>query len=172
MNMQIQEFSGAERDALPAFDRSFRVERRLRLQLKDGILAPESVLVETSYEKRYPEPLLSGCTTFVAIRARQAMGRIDLSRHWTGFASIEDLAVTTSDRRTGVGYGLVRRAQQWSVTSGLAGLRVETQDVNVAACALYARCDFRLAGVDFDLYAATPGCAGEVALFWYWHGPA
>jgi GNAT superfamily N-acetyltransferase len=170
MTIDIREVSGPERDALPALDRRFRVERRLRLTLRDGALAYEAAPVEP-YNKLYPEPSLTGCTTFVAKAGQQVAGRIDLSRHWTGFASIEDLVVAPADRGKGVGFALVRRAQQWVVAAGLAGLRTETQDVNVTACSLYARCDFRLSGFDADLYGATADSAGEIALFWYWRPP-
>ena len=170
MTIQIWEVSGPERDALPALERRFRVERRLRLTMRDGALAYEAAAVEP-YKKLYPEPSLSGCTTFVAKTGQQVVGRIDLSRHWTGFASIDDLVVAPADRGKGVGYALVRRAQQWVVAAGLAGLRTETQDVNVTACSLYARCDFRLSGFDVDLYGASADSAGEIALFWYWRPP-
>lgn len=167
MTIEIQEVSGAERDALPVLERRFRVERRLRLTMRDGALAYEATPVEP-YDKRYPEPSLGGCTTFAATIEGRVTGRIDLRRHWTGFASIEDLVVAPAERGNGVGYALVRRAQQWAVAAGFAGLRTETQDVNVTACSLYARCDFRLSGFDADLYGATANSAGETALFWYW----
>jgi streptothricin acetyltransferase len=171
VTIQIQQVSSSERDALPVLDRSFRVDSRLRLTLSDGSLRYEAVTVAPC-DKRYPEPAPGDCTTFVASASGRIVGRIDLSRHWTGFASIDDLVVAPAARRGAVGSMLVRHAQRWSIASGLAGLRAETQDVNVAACALYARCDFRLAGFDTDLYRAAPNGAGEVALFWYWHRPA
>lgn len=170
MTIQIREVSGPEREALPALERRFRVERRLRLTMRDGALDYEAAAVEP-YDKHYPEPSLGGCTTFVATIGRRVVGRIDLSRHWTGFASIEDLVVAPADRGKGVGFALVRGAQQWAVAAGIAGLRTETQDVNVAACSLYARCLFRLSGFDADLYGATADSAGEIALFWYWRPP-
>jgi GNAT superfamily N-acetyltransferase len=170
MTIEIREVSGAERDGLPALERRFRVERRLRLTMRDVALAYEATPVEP-FDKRYPEPSLGGCTTFAATIEGQVAGRIDLSRHWTGFASIEDLVVAPADRGKGVGYALVRRAQQWAVAAGLVGLRTETQDVSVTACSLYARCDFRLSGFDADLYGATADSAGEIALFWYWRPP-
>lgn len=167
MTIEVREVSGPERDALPALERRFRVERRLRLTMSDGALAYEAAAI-TPYDKHYPEPSLSGCTTFVAKSGGQVVGRIDLIRHWTGFASTEDLVVAPAHRGKGVGFALLRRAQQRAVGAGVAGLRAETQDVNVTACSLYARCDFRLAGLDVELYGASTDSAGEIALFWYW----
>jgi GNAT superfamily N-acetyltransferase len=171
VTVQIQQVSGSERDALPLLDRSFRVESRLRLTLSGNKLRYEVATI-TPYDKQYPEPAPGAWTTFVASASGQIVGRIDVSRHWTGFGSIEDLVVAPSERRRAVGRMLVGRAQQWAVACSLAGLRAETQDVNVAACALYARCKFRLSGFDIDLYRAADDGGGEIALFWYWHRSA
>jgi ribosomal protein S18 acetylase RimI-like enzyme len=171
VTIQIQQVSGSERDSLPVLDRSFRVDSKLRLTLNDGPLRYDVTAI-APYDKQYPLPAPGAWTTFVASASRQIVGRIDVSRHWTGFGSIEDLVVAPSNRRQAVGSMLVGRAQQWAVASRLAGLRAETQDINEAACALYARCDFRLAGFDVDLYASAADSAGEVALFWYWHRSA
>jgi streptothricin acetyltransferase len=59
------------------------------------------------------------------------------------------------------------QAEAWARDRSQAGIRLETQDTNVAACRLYERCGFVLGGFDRHLYAALPGSAGETALFWY-----
>jgi ribosomal protein S18 acetylase RimI-like enzyme len=171
VTIRILQVAGRQRNSLPALDRGFRVERRLKLCMSDGVLSHEAVAV-SPFDKRYPEPSLRLCTTFISRAGDDLVGRIDVGRHWTGFASIDDLVVAPAHRGRGVGSALVRRAQQWAVASGLAGLRAETQDVNVAACSLYARLGFCLSGFDIDLYRAAGHGAGEIALFWYWHRPA
>ena len=50
---------------------------------------------------------------------------------------------------------------------GFPGLMLETQDNNVAACRLYARCGFELRGFDTHLYKALDPSSDEIALYWY-----
>ena len=44
---------------------------------------------------------------------------------------------------------------------------LETQNINVAACRLYASCGFVLAGFDGCLYRGVMPGTRENALFWY-----
>ncbi|WUR15985.1 GNAT family N-acetyltransferase [[Empedobacter] haloabium] len=95
------------------------------------------------------------------------LGYVLVSRDWTGFALIDDLAVDRSQRGLGIGQALMDAARDWARAAGLAGLRLETQSTNVAACRFYARLGMRLGGADRLLYAGFPDLAHETALFWY-----
>jgi RimJ/RimL family protein N-acetyltransferase len=44
---------------------------------------------------------------------------------------------------------------------------LETQDNNVPACRLYARCGFQLRGFDTHLYKGDDPSTDEIALYWY-----
>lgn len=59
-------------------------------------------------------------------------GRSDTAALW-------DLRVAPSARRTGVGMQLLRHAADWSAGRGFRFLGIETMNVNVPACRLYAK---------------------------------
>ncbi|MEM1212132.1 MAG: GNAT family N-acetyltransferase [Planctomycetota bacterium] len=83
-------------------------------------------------------------------------GREDLGVLW-------DLRVEPTARGRGVGSRLFRAAEAWAVERGCVELRVETQDINVRACRLYARQGCRLMSVEPGAYAA---CPDETRLIW------
>lgn len=148
------------------------VESELILNLRGGTLGYEVVAVEP-YKKTYPqresEDESKGAgVSFLAHSGSQIVGRIDLSRSWNDFAYVNHILVEPAFRRAGVGTALMRQAIEWSQAERLAGVMLETQNNNVAACKLYERCGFRLSGFDRDLYRGRDPDTREVALFWYW----
>jgi ribosomal protein S18 acetylase RimI-like enzyme len=171
--MRIESVTPIERDCLAAVDRSFFVESRLAVSARCGNLTYEVDAVSQPYVKTYPPaacPSANATTvTFVARQGTRLLGRIDVSPHWTGFASVHDLAVDAGARRRGVGSALIDTVQHWATKEAFPGIAVETQDNNVGACTLYEKSGFRLAGFDTLLYSATSEFVAEVALFWYWH---
>jgi GNAT superfamily N-acetyltransferase len=84
-------------------------------------------------------------------------GRSDLAVLW-------DLRVSPEARGKGVGLALLRAAESWARAKGCRQLKVETQNVNVAACKFYARQGFVLRAVDRFAYAGLPQ---EIQLLWY-----
>ena len=151
----------------------FLVESELILKLSGGCRGYEVVAV-APYEKIYPpgEPV-GGNTTpgvrFLVHSGSRIAGQIVICRNWNGFAYIKHLAVEPAFRRSGVGFALVQQAIEWSQAERLAGVMLETQNNNVAACKLYERCGFQWRGFDQDLYRGRNSEAREIALFWYWH---
>ena len=83
-------------------------------------------------------------------------GRNDLAVLW-------DLRVAPGLRRRGVGRALFEAALRWSVRHGCRELKVETQNINVAACRFYAAQGCRLLEVDADAY---PDLPGETRFIW------
>ena len=83
-------------------------------------------------------------------------GRDDLLVLW-------DLRVAPGARREGVGTALFRAAEAWGVAQGCRELKVETQNVNVAACRLYRRNGCTLAQATAWAY---PELRDEVQLIW------
>jgi GNAT superfamily N-acetyltransferase len=79
-------------------------------------------------------------------------------------AVLWDLRVHPGFRRQGIGRALVRAAEGVARRAGRAWLAVETQDVNVPACRLYAACGFELGDVDRHAYDNLPD---ETRLVWY-----
>jgi GNAT superfamily N-acetyltransferase len=81
-------------------------------------------------------------------------------------AGLWDIRVRPDRRRTGVGSQLLLHAAGWAKKKGCTQLRVECQNVNVAACRFYAN-HCILGGVERYGYAACPDVAHEAMFLWY-----
>ena len=84
-------------------------------------------------------------------------GRGDLAVLW-------DIRVAPSSRRHGVGTALFGTAVTWASDAGARQLKVETQNINVAACRFYARNGCILRAVRPGVYPEFPA---EIQLLWY-----
>jgi GNAT superfamily N-acetyltransferase len=84
-------------------------------------------------------------------------GRSDVALLW-------DLRVAPSARRRGVGSALFRAAARWASAQRCRQLRVETQNINVAACRFYAQRGCILQGVHRGIYQELPD---EIQLLWH-----
>lgn len=169
------------RQLADSLDGSFIVDARLCLHATADRIG-YTIEAVAPYRKRYADDDATGAAPRIAdsylqndddtaaylvmVRGRAA-GLLLLSRGWNGFALIEQIEVDRAQRRRGLGTLLLAQAEHWAREHGLAGLRLETQDVNVAACELYARNGFVLGGFDRCLYAAIPAHRAETALYWY-----
>lgn len=90
--------------------------------------------------------------------------QIDLLRDCPDCALVWDLRVAPDARRQGIGTALLEAVERRSRERGARSLRVETQDVNVAACRLYHRHGFRLERIAPGAYPELPN---EVQLLWH-----
>lgn len=88
---------------------------------------------------------------------------VHLLRDRTDLAVLWDLRVDRDARRLGAGAALFRASEAWARERGCSALEVETQQINVPACRLYARMGCSLAAVDRYAYAELPK---EVQLIW------
>jgi GNAT superfamily N-acetyltransferase len=84
-------------------------------------------------------------------------GRADLAVLW-------DLRVAPAWRGRGVGAALFRAAEGWALARGARWLKVETQNVNVAACLFYARQGCVLGAIHRFAY---PDLSEEAQLLWF-----
>ena len=84
-------------------------------------------------------------------------GRRDLALLW-------DIRVAPLARRRGVGSALFDAATTWARSRGCLQLKVETQNINVAACRFYAQRGCVLRAVHRDAYPELPD---EVQLLWF-----
>ena len=84
-------------------------------------------------------------------------GRDDLAVLW-------DIRVSPDTRGLGVGSALFRAVEAWAKARGCRHLKVETQNINVAACRFYARQGCVLTAVDRYAYPTLPE---EIQLLWY-----
>jgi GNAT superfamily N-acetyltransferase len=97
-----------------------------------------------------------------AIVARDCPG-FDMLEGRSDLAVLVDIRVTPPARGKGVGRGLLAAAESWVRERGCAEVKVETQDINVAACRFYLACGFALDEINEDAYG--PGF-DEVQLIW------
>lgn len=84
-------------------------------------------------------------------------GRTDLAVLW-------DIRVTSTWRGRGVGRRLFDAAVTWASARQCRELKIETQNINVAACRFYAAMGCVLRIVRRDAY---PACPGETQFLWY-----
>ena len=84
-------------------------------------------------------------------------GRRDIAVLW-------DLRIAREHRREGIGGRLVEAAIAWATQRDCRILKVETQNINVPACRLYARHGFVLGTVNKFAYPELPS---ETQLIWY-----
>jgi streptothricin acetyltransferase len=171
----IKEIDHYNRNDVNRCDGAFTVDSRLILTAENGVIQ-FTVISTPPYLKRYPLDEVDfaayinnpGKTVFLAYLDDQIAGQLRLSRYWNGYAYIEDIVVDSRFRRRGVGRELIQQAMQWAKDQQLAGVMLETQNNNVAACRLYERCGFELSGFDRRLYQGLHPGTDEIALYWYW----
>lgn len=84
-------------------------------------------------------------------------GRTDLAVLW-------DIRVAHQYRRRGVGSALFTAAEAWARARGCRELKIETQNVNVAACSFYARQGCLLKAARHGAYGQH---SDEIQLLWY-----
>ncbi len=172
--MIIRRLTADNQSDLNRCDNSFTVEAELALHATDGRITA-TVRDIPPHVKRY-DPEFHDAQAYIsqadhaawlAYVEGQLAGRVLVHENWNRFALIEDIAVNPPFRRQGVGRRLMACAIGWARERGLPGVMLETQNINVAACRLYASCGFVLSGFDGCLYRGVMPGTREVALFWY-----
>lgn len=96
----------------------------------------------------------------IAFRApdvRMLGGRDDVAVLW-------DIRVAPGQRGAGVGSALFHAVEGWTGARGGGWLKIETQNVNTAACRFYQKMGCTLGAIDRFAY---PGLPGEVQLLWW-----
>ncbi len=178
-------------DALTDYGRvsiAFQVEMRFRVDPMDdglgGLLLREEK-VEPPYLKDYDDHREEGPTRWAkrwdisnwgilsaydqdtrvggAVIACDTEG-VDMLEGRKDIAALWDIRVQPEVRGQGVGAKLFQRAVDWSKNKGCRLLKVETQNINVAACRFYLRQGCELGAVNRFAYHELPE---EVQLIWY-----
>jgi len=83
-------------------------------------------------------------------------GRDDLAVLW-------DIRVSPKCRRNGLGGQLIGAAITWAKSHGCRQFKIETQNINVPACRLYAKHGFKVSSINRHAYPKLPE---EVQLIW------
>ena len=173
MTITLRQMDATSIQQVDRFERNSRVTSHLVLHVQNNVITYSIVPVEP-YEKVLsidtedytsfidnPKKVIF----FADVNGKPA-GQIKMVPWWNKFAYIEELAVDTEFRGQGVGQALMKRASAWAKAQGFPGIMLETQDNNVPACKLYAKCGFVLGG--FDRYTFHNFLqVGEIALYWY-----
>ena len=84
----------------------------------------------------------------------------------TDTAALWDIRVAPSYRRGGIGMQLLRHAAEWSRKRGFTFLAIETMNVNVPACRLYAKAGAELSEVRRFGYEGCAQVAHESMIVW------
>ncbi len=155
-------------------DGTFTVDSRLVLYAENDVIRYTIVYVPP-YQKRYPAEEVEYAAylhqpdqaIFFALVDDQVAGQVIVRRNWNHYAFVGDITVDAGFRRKGVGRALLQHAVNWARDRQLAGVMLETQNNNVAACHLYESCGFKLAGFDRYLYQGLNPGTDEIALYWY-----
>ena len=155
-------------------DGAFTIDSRLVLHAANDVIRYTIVSVPP-YAKRYPAEELDYPTylyhpakaIFCAYADGQLAGQVIVRKFWNGYAYIDDIVVDVKFRRLGVGRALVQAVVTWAKDRQLAGVMLETQNNNIAACRLYESCGFQLGGFDRFLYHGLNPDTEEIALYWY-----
>lgn len=155
-------------------DGTFTVDSRLILRVENDIIR-YTVANISPFQKRYPFDKVDYTTyladptktIFFAYEGGQLAGQVILRENWNQYAYIEDVVVDIHFRKRGIGQALMKEAITWAKGKQLAGIMVETQNNNVAACRFYERCGFKLGGMDRFLYKGISKDVDEIALYWY-----
>ena len=92
---------------------------------------------------------------------------VDMLEGRTDLACLWDLRVRPEHRRRGIGARLLQRAVKWARAKGCRQLKIETQNINVAACRFYASQGAKLGVIDRHGYAGCPPVEHEAMLVWY-----
>ena len=88
---------------------------------------------------------------------RMLEGRDDVAVLW-------DIRVAPGQRGSGVGSALFRAAERWAGDRGCGWLKIETQNINAAACRFYQKMGCTLGGIERFAYPELPH---EVQLLWW-----
>lgn len=105
----------------------------------------------------------------VAQRQHSLAGYLAIASDWNRYGLITDIALDVAHRGSDAAALLMDAALAWAKQTKLAGLRLETQSTNIAACRFYEKYGFVLGGYDRFLYQGLHSGTPEVALFWYLH---
>jgi len=194
MNYYIEEISADRLDQYAQISIGFWVNSSLQVQPQEsglsGMLFVEEA-VTPPYFKDYDHQEAEGSPIlwpkqfdvsqwgfFLALRGETAVGGAAMAFQTAGVNMLEgrndlavlwDIRVKPEYRGQGVGAALFRHVLSWARARGVRQLKIETQNINLAACRFYAKMGCHLGMIHRYGYAAVPGCEHEVMLCWYFN---
>jgi GNAT superfamily N-acetyltransferase len=192
MALTIQQIASEQLPLYAQVSIAFEVTRVLRVEvLGDGFggLALAEQPVDPPYIKDYDREDPEGGPAdwprhfdtanwgiFLAMEDGRALGgatvawntaEVHMLEGRRNLAVLWDIRVHPEARGRGVGSALFRHATQWARERTCTQFKVETQNINVAACHFYRKQGCVLGAVHRFAYAGHPSVAHEVMLLWY-----
>ena len=151
----------------------FPIIGKILPKFSDGVWSYEEQLYETPSEIRFPDDKLDWSTyidssekiVLLAFHEDVCIGQIRLVKDCNRFAYIENIAVQSNFRKTGVGHLLLEAAETWAKEQSLIGLSLEAQNDNLIAYRFYVKEGFVLGGVDTLKQSANLQI--DITLYWY-----
>lgn len=187
MNIAVSEAPIGEVAQVAQIPIAFRVERICEVTPgadDSSVLSLTEHTVSAPYLKDYDAIACEGPTQWAKyfdltnwglIRASvgaRLVGSVVIAHRTPGVAMLEarddlaviwDIRVVPELRGLGVGSKLLEAADQWAISHRCTELKIETQNINVAACRLYARHGCALLAVHRNAY---PDLPHEIQLLW------
>ncbi|KAL7948700.1 acyl-CoA N-acyltransferase [Trichoderma barbatum] len=109
-----------------------------------------------------------GNVLFAVVEDESVYGYVHATKSWNNMIEIRWIVLDVSIRGHGYGRLLLDEVLKWARQLGVAGIRLESQSNNVAACCFYKRYGFKFGGYDEYLYREIPQNRDETAFFWYY----
>ena len=120
-------------------------------------LFPDNETFEMCFpDEDYDFDSMKDSTVFIgAYDEKSCVGLAVLQDYYFKYMYLNDLKISSSYRRQGVGKALIEKAKEIAVSKGYKGIYTIGQDNNLAACKFYIRSGFRIGGFDNHVYLGT-----------------
>lgn len=154
-----------------SFEISAEVAKPYDALTRDEVIATNPVpVVKKDFgfdESEFENIKAHDAALFTIVEAEAVYGYIHAAKSWNHMVEIRFIVLDVSIRGQGYGKMLLDEAVKWARQLGVAGIRLESQSNNVAACRFYKRYGFKFGGYDEYLYRGIPQNKQETAFFWY-----
>lgn len=105
---------------------------------------------------------------FAVVEDERVYGYVHAAKSWNNMVEVRFIVLDVSIRGHGYGRKLLDKVVEWARQLGVAGIRLESQSNNVAACYFYRQYGFKFGGYDEYLYKGITHNKDETAFFWYY----
>ncbi|KAJ4855848.1 acetyltransferase (GNAT) family domain-containing protein [Trichoderma breve] len=105
---------------------------------------------------------------FAVVEDERVYGYVHAAKCWNNMVEVRFIVLDVSIRGHGYGRKLLDKVVEWARQLGVAGIRLESQSNNVAACYFYRQYGFKFGGYDEYLYKGITQNKDETAFFWYY----
>lgn len=172
--LKIINISNSNAADLNKIKSTFQVQSKLNVRMENNVIQYYFTDVE-SWEKSYEDEYIDinkyidneNRQIYFAYINEDLAGQIILKTNWNNYCFIEDVRVAANYKGNGIGKQLIEVAKEWTISKGLKGITLETQNNNASACKFYEKCGFILGGFDYLFYRQIKTVKDEVVLYWY-----